>query len=170
MNSFAKVIDFVLHQEGGYVNDRNDPGGETKYGISKRSYPLEDIAALTRERAAFLYLRDYWGPIRGDDLPEQLALAVMDFAVNSGVPRASKMLQRLVGAKEDGEIGPLTLGCVKRTIESRSPQLLAEALILERALFLTRLGCTRWGSENFLPGWMRRIRDNLRFVRRAEGV
>ncbi|MBI5843910.1 MAG: hypothetical protein HZB23_04475 [Deltaproteobacteria bacterium] len=48
-----------MAHEGGYVNDPADPGGETRFGISRRAYPNEDIKALTRERAAEIYYRDY---------------------------------------------------------------------------------------------------------------
>ena len=49
--TFDQVIDRVLAHEGGYVNDPDDPGGETKYGISKKAYPKIDIKNLTKEEA-----------------------------------------------------------------------------------------------------------------------
>jgi hypothetical protein len=58
---FQKAVDDLIDNwEGGYVFDRDDPGGETKYGISKRSYPLLEIAGLTRDDAIGIYFRDYW--------------------------------------------------------------------------------------------------------------
>lgn len=58
--SFDMTIDFTLRWEGGYVNNPADPGGETKYGISKRSYPWLDIVNLTEEHARLIYYRDFW--------------------------------------------------------------------------------------------------------------
>ena len=49
--TFEEIIDNVLESEGGYVNDKDDPGGETNMGISKRAYPDLDIKNLTREEA-----------------------------------------------------------------------------------------------------------------------
>ena len=88
MNDFDACIAFVLTQEGGYVNDPNDPGGETKFGISKRAYPDEDIANLTIDRAKELYRRDYWDALGLDSRPYGEALAILDTAVNCGISRA----------------------------------------------------------------------------------
>ena len=84
MSNFDAAFGIVVGVEGGYVNDPQDPGGETKYGISKRRYPSEDIANLTLERAKFLYQRDYWNPHHCDALPWGEALLVFDTAVNGG--------------------------------------------------------------------------------------
>ena len=88
--SFNECMDFVLEWEGGYSVDADDPGGETKFGISKRAHPLEDITNLTRERALAIYHAEYWERISGDTLPTPVALACMDFAVHSGVARANR--------------------------------------------------------------------------------
>ena len=165
MTPSEEAIEFVLRHEGGYVNHPDDPGGETNFGISKRSYPDEDIENLSRGRAAQIYFSDYWMPIRGDAFPVHVALPLMDYAVNSGVATAAKALQRAVGARVDGKIGPETISRAHAIMERRGIAGLAEDLILERALRLVRIGCKRKGSEAFLVGWMKRIRDNLRFVR-----
>lgn len=89
-HNFKVAMAFVRKWEGGYVNDPDDPGGETKYGISKRAYPNEDIKNLTRERAEFLYKRDYWD-IPGFDLdnfPQDKAIVLFNVAVNMGVSKA----------------------------------------------------------------------------------
>jgi lysozyme family protein len=109
---FDQVFDRVVGREGGYVNDSRDPGGETKFGISKRQYPDTDIKGLTLEQAKAIYLRDYWDKIRGDDLPEPVDEFLFDFAVNSGVEHAVESLQGAVGVLRDGAIGPKTLAAV----------------------------------------------------------
>ena len=85
--SFERALAFTLSWEGGYVNHPNDPGGETKYGISKRAYPDEDIKNLTLKRAGDLYRRDYWQDC-ADFLPEPLDMVVFDAAVNHGKRKA----------------------------------------------------------------------------------
>jgi hypothetical protein len=92
MSGFPEAFDFVIGREGGYNNDPRDPGGETKYGISKRSYPDLDIASLTLDDARRIYQQHYWDRVGGDELPAPLALVVFDTAVHSGVSRALKFL------------------------------------------------------------------------------
>jgi len=88
VNLTDAIIDHVLKVEGGYVHDPNDPGGETKYGISKRSYPDLDIANLTRDEAAAIYERDYIRPVRKVVTNERMVYHVVDAAVNHGLRRA----------------------------------------------------------------------------------
>jgi lysozyme family protein len=107
--SFQECLDFVFRHEGGYVNDPRDPGGETKYGISKRAYPDLDIKALTPELAARIYRRDYWDTCRCDALPPGLALMVFDAAVNQGQGTAIRMLQAAASVPVDGRVGPMTI-------------------------------------------------------------
>lgn len=98
---FQRCVGFVLEQEcrrnkdgsldDGYVNDPNDPGGETKYGISKRAYPHLDIKNLTLADALNLYYTDYWYVGRSEAFP--LNVCVLDCAVNNGTGTAKKFLQ-----------------------------------------------------------------------------
>lgn len=90
-DDFDKAVGFVLAREGGYSNDPLDPGGETKFGISKRSYPNEDIANLTEERAKEIYFADYWKPIAAA-LPHPADVVVFDTAVNQGKKFAAEMV------------------------------------------------------------------------------
>jgi lysozyme family protein len=87
-DNFDKIMTIIFTFEGGYVNDPDDPGGETKYGISKKAFPKEDIKALTKERAKEIYHKLYWDAIKGDDLPDRIDACMMDTAVNTGVGRA----------------------------------------------------------------------------------
>lgn len=109
MTSFSNAFETILALEGGYVNDPHDPGGETKFGISKSAFPHLDIKSLTIDQAKEIYRQQYWNPIRGDDLPPLVAIPVFDFAVNAGVYKAKKTLQKAMGILDDGSIGPLTL-------------------------------------------------------------
>lgn len=82
---FDAAFQLVVGAEGGYVCDPNDPGGETKWGISKRSYPDLDIPSLTEADAQAIYLRDYWSPLDLDSKPWGTALLKFDAAVNQGI-------------------------------------------------------------------------------------
>lgn len=96
-NNFEKAIKFVLKWEGGYSNNPNDPSGETKYGISKKSYPNEDIKNMTIERAKEIYYQNYWLKADCDKLPFPFNLIVFDTAVNCGVRRAKKFMTNSLG-------------------------------------------------------------------------
>jgi lysozyme family protein len=112
--NFEAAFAVVIGHEGGYVDDQRDPGGETKYGISKRAYPAEDIKALTLDRAKQIYQRDYWDRCSCSSLPAWLRLMVFDTAVNMGTDAAAKILQMSLGVAVDGQIGPKTLGAAGR--------------------------------------------------------
>jgi len=81
------AIKTLLAVEGGYVNHPDDPGGETKYGISKRSYPHVNIKELTPDDAARIYKDDYWARVP-ESLPDDVRWMAFDYAVNSGPRRA----------------------------------------------------------------------------------
>lgn len=154
--SFNNAIPLILKHEGGYVNDPNDPGGETKYGISKRSYPEEDIKNLTEERAKLLYMRDFWKPLKCDQLPLGIAVCVFDYGVNSGKARAVKSLQESVGAKVDGVIGEDTVSRANRL----NPAEVIEKLTYHRILFYMSL--KTW--DRYGKGWLRRSIETMRFA------
>ena len=84
MSNFDRAFAIVVGIEGGYVNDPKDPGGETKYGISKRQYPNIDIKNLSLQQARDIYQRDYWNTHGLDSLEYGKALLVFDTAVNGG--------------------------------------------------------------------------------------
>ena len=116
--TFEEIIGVELEHEGGYVNDPKDPGGETKYGVSKRAYPNEDIKNLTEEGAKDIYRRDYWERYRCAELPESLRHIYFDMCVNMGAGRATKIMQETANAKGanlkiDGGMGPMTIGAMK---------------------------------------------------------
>lgn len=90
--TFDDAFEALLGHEGGYVNDQNDPGGETKYGISKRAYPNVDIENLTVEQARAIYERDYWQAAGCHRMKDPaMAFLMFDTAVNQGVFRAKQI-------------------------------------------------------------------------------
>jgi lysozyme family protein len=128
---------------------------ETKFGISRRSYPNLDIKNLTIEQAADIYIRDYLAPLKADKLPGSVTFQLLDFAINSGVDRAVVCLQRAVGAVEDGRMGPATVAAVKRYTEAE----VIMRLLAERLEFMS--GLSVWPT--FGRCWCRRIAANLRY-------
>ena len=109
MAHFERAIDKTLAWEGGYVNDPKDPGGETKYGISKRAHPDVDIKNLSREKACAIYKKHYWDTVSADKIESQTkAEKIFDIGVNTGVRRTSKFAQAAAGLSDkslDGFIG-----------------------------------------------------------------
>ncbi len=155
MLTFATAFDRLLGHEGGYVNDPKDPGGETNWGISKRSYPQVDIKNLTRAGAAAIYLRDFWNRINADTLHDGVAWQAFDFAVNSGIETAVRALQRALGVADDGHWGPRSVAAAKAMSESDQIML----LLAERLEYMTKL--KNWPDAS--RGWTRRIAANLRY-------
>lgn len=153
MMDFDEAFDILIGHEGGYVDHPNDPGGETKYGISKRSYPKVNIAALTLEDAKSIYRSDYWDRVRADELPSELRFPLFDGAVNAGVAQSIKWLQRAVGARDDGVIGPITLAA----IADSNPHQISSNFLGQRLKHMTEL--KHW--DQFGRGWARRIAANL---------
>lgn len=125
VSPFERAFRIVVGEEGGYVNDPRDPGGETKFGISKRAYPDVDIRNLTLDDARAIYRRDYWDRVGGDDLPYRWALLVFDAAVNQGVDPAIRMMQDALGVMVDGNIGPRTLAAANLDDDRRPARFLA---------------------------------------------
>ena len=155
MIAFDAAFDRLIGHERGYVNDPNDPGGETNWGISKRSYPDIDIKNLTREQAKEIYRRDFWERIHGDDLYDGVAFQSFDFAVNSGIETAVRALQRAIGVAPDGLWGPVSRAAAKALSESDTIM----RLNAERLDFMTRR--SNWPHHG--RGWARRIAGNLRY-------
>lgn len=152
--NFDQAFEKLVGHEGGYVNNPADPGGETKFGISRRAYPLEDIKRMTLERAKALYLRDYWGPAGCDALPDGVKFDVFDLAVNSGITTAVRLLQNAVGVAADGLLGPVTLQAVNSMPAAR----LVARLNGWRLAFMANTP----QFDQFGRGWARRIAANLK--------
>lgn len=159
--SFDKFVERILDNEGGYVYNISDPGGETKWGICKRSYPHLDIKDLTKEDAKAIYKRDFWDRIDADELPDDVAFQVFDAAVNHGIGNSIRMLQRAIGAVDDGHFGPLSRAAMHR-FAAVDVVLLFNA---ERLDFYTKL--STWNS--FGRGWVKRVADNLRSAADDDG-
>ncbi len=144
----------VLKREGGYVDDPTDRGGETKYGISKRSYPQLDIKNLTLDQALEIYRKDYWNPSRVEKLPDGLRDDYFDAVVNHGQGNAVKILQKAVNSTRgskiavDGKIGRNTIRESKRINKERFKAF--------RTLFYSAIVFKDESQERFYFGWWKR--------------
>jgi lysozyme family protein len=156
------AVERVLADEGGYSSNPADPGGETKFGISARSNPGVNIAALTRDGAIEIYWREWWLRFGFVQLPAAAAAKTFDLAVNVGSVHAIQCLQRALRAcdlpvTEDGVLGPATILAVRRA----DPAALMSALRSEAAGYyritaaLAR-GNRKDGDREFLKGWLNR--------------
>lgn len=134
---FSRCIPFVLEREGGYSNDPKDPGGETKYGISKKAWPKLDIKNLTLEDAKVIYYQHYWLFV-ADKLSWPLNLCVFDTAVNQGTKKARQLL------KQSGEDW-------KKYLELRRIEYLE--LIRSKPVL-----------DRFRRGWLNRINELKKYV------
>lgn len=159
--TFDEAFDRLIGHEGGYAFSAKDPGGETKFGISKRSYPSLNIARLDRETAKAIYHKDFWLPL-GDDAHPAIKFQAFDFAVNSGIQTALRKLQRAIGVADDGHFGP-------RSRARLAELAVSDVLMLylaERLEFMTSL--STWDA--FGRGWARRIANNLRYAAKDNEV
>ena len=123
MADFRKALEHVLRNEGGYVNDPDDPGGETYKGIARKmnpqwkGWPLidkRDFSNPMLEKLVSDFYRDnYWTPIKGDSISSQdVATSIFDFGINAGVKTSAALAQSVVGAEIDGAIGSDSISAI----------------------------------------------------------
>lgn len=154
MAGYNEAFDRVMGHEGGYVNTPRDPGGETNWGISKRSYPNVDIANLTRDGAKAIYFTDFWIPC-GQFLDDGVQYQMFDAAVNHGMQTAIRMLQRAVGVADDGHWGPHS----QSQYDSMEEHDVIFRFLAERLEYMAKL----LRFDTFGRGWSKRIAQNLRY-------
>jgi lysozyme family protein len=159
--NFDAAFAQVMKSEGGYVWDKDDAGGETNLGVTigawgaylGRAIKPGEMKALTQETVKPFYKAMYWDKVKGDNLPAGVDYAVFDFAVNAGVGRAAKFLQRSVGAVDDGVIGSGTLGLVAKA----DPQKLLDNFADQKQGFYNGLATNNPSQQKFLKGWLARV-------------
>ena len=178
MEEYSYIIDFIIRHEGGYVNDPDDPGGETKYGISKRSYPNLNIHNLTLEDAYRIYFDDYIQPIIRRLKPvientntltvKLILLSMADAAVQHGHKRAYIFLQKALNKLDNGRLGTLEVdGIIGKHTLRRLESCIKNELVFElvalyihfRIDFYLYIVDHRSSSRKYLRGWIRRVND-----------
>lgn len=158
-NPFDLFFDRLIGHEGGYVYHPYDPGGETMFGVTRRTARAYGYTGamrdLTRHEAKLIYKTEYWQRAQADQYDPAIAFQFFDAAVNHGAGQAIRFLQRAVGVADDGIVGPVTL----RAIESMSVPDVIKNFNAERLEFYTKL--STWSK--FGRGWSRRVAANLRY-------
>ena len=151
---------FLLKEEGGYVNDPSDSGGATNRGVTQATYdayrtrkklPVRHVRLCTHAETRTIY-DGIFASSSASALPAGLSLIHFDFAANAGNSQAAKTLQRALGVKDDGIIGPKTLAAVRKAI---IPDLIIEYAEIRRA-FYRMLSEKRPKDMKFLKGWLLR--------------
>lgn len=166
MDRFPVYIERILSHEGGYSNDRRDPGNwtggkvgvgvlkGTKFGIAANTYPKLDIKNLTRAQAIAIYRRDFWEAVGAHALHPAFSFQLLDAAVNHGIDNARRMLQTALEVAPDGIIGPVTL----KALRTANVTDLVLNFVAARIYFYTGLS----KFKIYGVGWMRRMAKNLR--------
>lgn len=178
---FEIINRFVLVREGGLTNDKNDAGGITNFGISLRfardlgadladidgdgDVDADDIRAMTKEKATEFFRKEFWEEPKTYLLPNPVAAVYYDTAVNCGNSRAGKILQKCVGAKQDGVVGPNTRGAVYQ----HDAKSVAHEMISEREAFYKRLVEQKPSQSVFLKGWLNRCSQLRQLVKDCWG-
>lgn len=156
LGNFPNCLAVTLEYEGLWSDHKADPGGATMKGVTLAVYRQHkpgatkaDLRAIPNSEVEMIYRAGYWKPIKGDDLPAGVDLAVFDFGVNSGTSRAAKYLQRVVGVGADGSIGDVTLAAVRGADRKE----VIQGLCGSRLSFVRALST----FKTFGKGWSRRI-------------
>lgn len=161
MSNFEKAVEVVLAHEGGYVDHKSDPGGETKYGISKRSYPNVDIKNLTIARAKQIYFNDFWSPYKYDQIiNDAIATKLFDTSVNVGPKRAFRFMQQALNQMgkslvADGIMGDKTV----EAINAVDNFVLLNVYRSVQAEYYKGLVAADPKKAVFLKGWLRRAQE-----------
>ena len=159
-SKFDRALPRVLVHEGGYVNHPDDPGGATNKGVTQGTYnswlksqgkSQKSVRDITDKEVAAIYKNSYWDAVKADQLPAGVAYCVFDAAINSGPGRAVRWLQKVVGAKADGVVGPQTLGLTS----DKDPTDIINEYCDRRLAFMKRL--RHWNT--FKTGWTRRVSE-----------
>jgi len=165
MQTVSEIADAILAREGGYVNDPDDPGGATKWGVTVHTMrrlgldltgdgrvDARDVQRLSQEQAKRIFVREYFEAPGIANLPEALHATVFDMQVNAGA-NAVKILQRLLGkmgfaVTADGRIGPNTIAASDRAARA-APNHIADAYGIERRNYYYALADRRSASRKY---------------------
>jgi lysozyme family protein len=158
--AYNKAFRHLIKLEGGYVNDPDDAGGETNFGISKRSHPTVDIANLTLDQAKVIYHEHYWLANHCDDFCDPVAMALFDGVVNHRASTARKILQQALHVKPDGIFGPLTIAAAK---DHQSKETLVRYFTYRATLYHDIVAANS-SQAKFLRGWFARLFKLQQFI------
>jgi lysozyme family protein len=167
--NWRKVSSRIVAHEGGYSDDPRDDGNwtggkrgkgklkGTKFGIAANTYGHLDIKNLTREEAIAIFKKDFWDVANLDRVPAGIDYCVVDFNINSGVDRAVRELQKILGVKQDGTMGSATIDALDNF--PRPMEELIDLYMNARWAYMQKLRT----FKTYQNGWRTRVAD----VRRA---
>lgn len=170
MTPFLRWLTFLGKWEGGTVDDPDDRGGRTAYGISAAAHPDVDLETLDPAGVVKIARESYWQPCGADRLAERApctAIALADWAFHSGVTRPVRSLQRWLDVLPDGRFGPQTLAGTLQSVDRIGDSGLAWTLNARRRTSLKAIAEAP-GQAKFLRGWLARVDDLDRLL--AENV
>ncbi|RYG92069.1 peptidoglycan-binding protein [Loktanella sp. IMCC34160] len=182
MQTVRQIAEAIVAREGGYVNDPDDPGGATKYGVTIHTMrrlgrdlthdgliDARDVQALGREEATRIFIDHYYRAPGIDRLPQAIQASVFDMYVNAG-SHAVKILQRLIRDMRieiavDGVIGPQTVQA-SFAAEAAAPGHFADAYGIARRNYYYALADARPASRKYARrrdggkgGWITRAEE-----------
>jgi len=176
MANFNEALNLILQNEGGYVNDPDDPGGETYKGIARKMWPEWlgwDIIDILKKQGSFpratiapdeieidqqlqyevksFYYQNFWSKIKGDSIVNQsVAESIVDFAINAGIGTSIELAQKVVGADVDGSIGSNTLTAINQF----NPDHFIAAFAVEKIRRYIQIIAKRPASKKYFTGWV----------------
>ena len=182
MQSVEQIAEGIIRREGGYVNDPDDPGGATNFGVTVHTMrrlgldldgdgdvDASDVRMLDKDRAREIFLKNYFYGPKLDRLPKPLQASVFDMNVNAGA-QAVKLLQKLCNdmgltVDVDGKMGPRTIKAAQEAMQM-APEHLVDAYGIERRNYYYRLADRRPASRKYARttkggkgGWIRRAEE-----------
>ena len=165
MKSVRQIAEDIVAREGGFVNDPDDPGGATNFGVTLGTLralrrdldhdgdvDVADVRGLTRAQAVEIFIRHYFERPGIGQLPTEVQPALFDMYVNAGA-NAVKVLQRMLTRKgfactPDGTIGPQTTAAARRLAET-APGALNLAYGIARRNHYYAIGDARPSSRKY---------------------
>ena len=168
MSDFERAMDFVLRAEGGYVDDPDDRGGVTNFGVTQGTYdrwrtaqalPRQPVASITPGEVRAIY-RTYWDDVGAGAYEWPVSLVMFDMAINHGPRGAKKIMQHALRVTPDGGVGPVTQGAMA----GAAADSLANEILWSRVEKYRRIATGP--QEKFLSGWLNRVRH----LRREAGL
>jgi lysozyme family protein len=179
---FQYAVDVLLKHEGGFSNDKADPGGATMYGVSLRylkiagidinldgKIDISDIMALDKAHAIEIYRKNWWDKYGYEKIDDLLvATKVFDLAVNMGAPQAHKLVQRASNTLSsfieevlvvDGVLGKKSIDALNELWRIGKNDELLLAIKKQASQFYSNLVESKPELAGFLKGWLRRAND-----------
>ena len=159
--NFDKSIDLLIKLEGGKTDEKTDRGGRTNLGITQREFdawnkknnlPLTDVFSIDNQTAKQIFKEGYWNIIKGDELPRNIATAILSDALLSGPQDSIKFVQKMLGLKPDGIMGPMTISKIWEKSKTSDAEFARAILNKQKEIYLADEQSKIYGQ-----GWANRV-------------